>query len=310
MDRTLERALGLLRAATVVPHTDADGLAAGAIALRATRRSVADAVLFGRGDTPFDPGVLPERAVALLDWGIRRLDRPALFVDHHAPEAEPGPGAVVLSGYGLTPAVSTSVLMRRIAPEEPAWLAAVGAYGDLGAAGLRLPECAGAPRAAVRRLTALVNAPRRVPGGPVREALVLLVESPTAEDALRDPRSEVLVRCNDEWRGALKEAMRTAPVVRNGAALIRLRSPYQIHPVVATAWERRLAPRVVVAANEGYVDGRVNFAVRGGNGDLREALKAALPDATGEYAHGHDRATGGSVDPETFERVLVGLGLR
>ena len=38
-------------------------------------------------------------------------------------------------------------------------------------------------------------------------------------------------------------------------------------------------------------------------------LRAALPDVRGDFAHGHDRATGGSLAPEDFERLLDGLGL-
>jgi single-stranded-DNA-specific exonuclease len=66
---------------------------------------------------------------------------------------------------------------------------------------------------------------------------------------------------------------------------------------------------MVLVANEGYLPGRVNFAVRGGDGDLRERLRRALPGAGGEFAHGHARATGGSLAPDDFERLLSGLGL-
>ena len=91
--------------------------------------------------------------------------------------------------------------------------------------------------------------------------------------------------------------------------MIRFSSPYQVHPIVATAWRRRLAPRLVVAANDGYLPGRVNFAARGGDTDVGAALRAALPGQEGEFAHGHDRASGGSLAPEAFERLLRGLGV-
>jgi single-stranded-DNA-specific exonuclease len=64
---------------------------------------------------------------------------------------------------------------------------------------------------------------------------------------------------------------------------------------------------MVIAANDGYLPGRVNFSVRGGTGDLRAALRRALPDAAGEFAHGHPRATGGSLAPAAFERLLRAL---
>jgi single-stranded-DNA-specific exonuclease len=97
--------------------------------------------------------------------------------------------------------------------------------------------------------------------------------------------------------------------VGDRAALIRFSSPAQVHPLVAAQWRRRLAPRAVIAANDGYLAGRVNFAVRGGDGDLRRLLLGALPGQGGEYAHGHARATGGSLLPEDLERLLAALAL-
>ena len=66
------------------------------------------------------------------------------------------------------------------------------------------------------------------------------------------------------------------------------------------------AERLLLAVDPG----RVSFAVRGGSADLRAVLRQALPDACGEFAHGHDRATGGSLAPDDFERLLDGLELR
>src|SRR3712207_1660562 len=103
----------------------------------------------------------------------------------------------------------------------------------------------------------------------------------------------------------MDRVVRTAPVVGEGVALLRFSSPCQVHPLVATTWARRLAPRVVIAANDGYLPGRVNFSLRGGEGSLLAFLRAALPEGVeGEVGHGHDRATGGSLTPEDFERVL------
>jgi single-stranded-DNA-specific exonuclease len=94
-------------------------------------------------------------------------------------------------------------------------------------------------------------------------------------------------------------------------AAIVFASPFQVHPLVATTWARRLSPRVVLAANDGYLPGMVNFAVRGGppGTDLRALLREALPGQGGEFAHGHDRATGGSLPPATFARLLEALGV-
>jgi single-stranded-DNA-specific exonuclease len=300
----------LLAADSVVPHTDADGLAAGAIALRARGETAARAVLLGRGETPFgDDAPLRAGSVAVLDWGVRPLARPGLLVDHHAPETDPRADQLVVSGYAEHPEISTAVLLRRLVPDAPAWLAAIGAFGDLGDAAFSLPECVPAPRGAVRTVVPLVNAARRVPDGPVREALALLVEHDELGTALRDPRIGLLTRAREEWQAAFRTALRTAPVVSREAALVRFASAYQVHPLVATAWSRRLAPRVVLAANDGYVPERVNFSLRGGAGDLRVLLRRALPEAGGDFAHGHDRATGGSLPPAQFDELVRRLGI-
>ena len=91
--------------------------------------------------------------------------------------------------------------------------------------------------------------------------------------------------------------------------MLRFCVPYQVHPLVAAAWARRLAPRPVLVANDGWVPGRVNFALRGGTADLRALLRDALPDADGDLGHGHPRATGGSLPPGEFDRLLDGLAL-
>lgn len=302
----------LLAAAVVVPHTDADGLAAGAIALRARGEGVDGAVLLGRGLTPWDPVAagLPDGALVVLDWGVRALPRPGLIVDHHVPEARPRPDQLLVTSHGEEPEVPTAALMRRIVPEAPAWLAAVGAAGDVGADGFLLPEAHGAPKTAVRRLIGLVNAPRRLPDGPVRTALALLVEHEDPRTALADPRAAELEEAKAQWKAELDRVVRTAPVVGEGVALLRFSSPCQVHPLVATAWARRLAPRVVIAANDGYLPGRVNFAMRGGTGSLVDLLRAALPEGfSGEAAHGHPRATGGSLSLEQFALVLTRLGI-
>lgn len=294
----------LLSADVVVPHTDADGLAAGAIALRARGEDAALAQLFGRAENPWTTP--PPGIPALLDWGMRARTGPAVVVDHHAPEAEPAPDQLLLSGFGED--TSTSALMRRILPEQPAWLAAVGAVGDLGDKGFALPECAGAPKTAVRKLVPLINAPRRGPDlDGVRVALALLVEHDDAKAVLADPRIATLESARDAWRADWERIRRTAPQVGDRIAVVRFCSAYQLHGLAAQMWAKRLAPRPVIAANDGYVEGRVHFSVRGGEGDLRSLLRDALPDLGGEFAHGHPRATGGSITPEQFEQLLCAL---
>jgi single-stranded-DNA-specific exonuclease len=292
----------------VCPHTDADGLAAGALALAARGEDAGAAVILARGATPFDDGALPaERPVALLDWGVRSFEGAALFIDHHAPETTGAGDQIVFSGHGADPPVSTAVLTGRLVFDPAPWVVAVGAVGDLGDGAWVLPELEGMTKAPVRRLVPLINAPRRLPDGPVREALGILLENPNARAALADPRINMLQDARDEWQSGYEQALHVAPVVSDGIALIEFSSRYQVHPLVAQAWSRRLAGNVVIAANHDYIPGKINFAVRAGSGDLRALLRSALPAEQGEFAHGHPRATGGSLTPEAFRRMIEAL---
>ena len=298
----------LLAARVICPHTDADGLAAGALALAARGEDASAAALLQRGENPFQEGILPsERPVAILDWGVRPFPGPALFVDHHALEEDPGPEQIVISGYGADPEVSSSILTGRIVQDPARWVAAVGAVGDLGDRAWLLPDLGRITKTHVRKLVPLINAPRRLPQGPIREALAILLENSDARTALGDPRIRLLEDAKEEWRSGLQAALRTAPEVLNMVAVIEFSSPYQIHPLVAQTWARRLAGNVVIAANANYIPGKVNFAVRGSTGDLRALLRSALPDEGGEFARGHARATGGSISPESFRRLIKAL---
>jgi single-stranded-DNA-specific exonuclease len=298
----------LLNATAVVPHQGADGLAAGAIALRARHESADAAVLLGRGESPFSPEApLPDGPLALLDWGVRELDRPGVLIDHHVPEVAPRGDQVVVSSFGSSPEVPTAALMRRLLPDAPAWLAAVGAVGDLGPAAFGLEECGDAPQGAVRRLASLVDSPRRVPGGPVRTALALLIDHDGPEEALLDPRIAELEAAKRTWKAEYDRLVDTTPAMDEALAVLRISSTCRVHPLIATMWARRLAPRLVIVANDAYLDGRVDFAIRGGTG-LTARLRHALPDAGGEFAHGSDRASGGCLTPDDFERLLIALG--
>jgi single-stranded-DNA-specific exonuclease len=308
------RARELLAAGTVICHDDADGLSSGAIALRATDRTADDAVLMARGRTPWqDDTELPAGPLAVLDWGIQPLDRPALYVDHHALELDTlRDDQVAVCGAGASPEVTTSVLMGRLAPEVPRWLAAVGAVGDLGDRGLALPEFAdGIVKAHVRRLATLVNSPRRMPDGPLRTALAILVDADTAKEALADPRIEQLEEAKAWWRSEFEQVIRTAPVFGDLVAVLEFSTRAHVHALVAMQWSRTLRPRPVLAANHGFLDDRVNFSVRCADPtlDLRALLRAALPDEAGEFAHGHPQATGGSLTVERFAELLAALGV-
>jgi single-stranded-DNA-specific exonuclease len=290
----------------VVPHHDADGLSAGVLLQRRTGGEVLHV------GTPWEDPLGDDPAV-VADWGVRPLERPTevLYVDHHA-APEPVNGTVVAPADGGQ--TSTSLVAWELlgTPPEGAWLAALGAVGDLGREALASP---GVPRIAsaskLAKLASLVTAPGRVREGPVAEAFQLLADAEDADAALADPRRERLQAVLDEIGAARARAMKTGPKVGADAALIRFGEPARVHPLVATAWSRRLAPRVVIAANDGWREGKVSFAVRSAEVlDLRAWLRERYepPAGAGDYGRGHARATGGSLVPEAFaefERAVL-----
>ena len=260
-------------------------------------------------ESPWDeslPSVAAEAAV-IADWGVRPVagTEAALYVDHHA-EPEPVAGAVLQTAAG-GPTTSTLAWELLDRSEDGEWLAALGVVGDLGADALKgRPGLArGRSTSALRRLASLVTAPGRVREGPFAVAVAVLAQSTDERLALEHPRIGALERALERVGDSRARAVRTAPAVGPEAALIRFSEPARVHPLVAVAWAKRLAPRVVVAANDGWRHGRAAFAVRSADGrDLRAWLREryAPPAGAGDYGRGHARATGGALVPEAFER--------
>ena len=294
--------------AAVVPHGDADGLSAGVLLAR--RASATVLHLASPWEQPLPQAAA--QATVLADWGVRPVEgtRAALYVDHHA-EPEPVAGTVVHgTGAGATTSTLAWELLNR--PEEGEWLAALGVVGDLGGDALKSRSDLGGGRStsALRRLASLVTAPGRMREGHVADGFAVLAESTDERSALEHPRIGALERALERVGDSRARAIGTAPAVGPEAALIRFSEPARVHPLVAVAWARLLAPRVVVAANDGWRDGRVAFAVRSADGrDLRAWLRDRYtpPAGAGDYGRGHARATGGALEPEAFEAFAAAI---
>jgi hypothetical protein len=232
--------MALRNAVAVVPHAGADGLAAAAIALRAREERAAAAIL---GVDPYGPGAdLPDGPLAVLDWGIRALDRPGLIVDHAMPEVAPRDDQVFVSGYGEIPVVPTAALMRRIMREAHLWLAEIGIAAEIGAQHVSHDA---------RQLAGLVDAPRRVPGGAVRTALELLTIHDDPIEALADRRVAELDEARRAWKAALDRIMRREPDVVGDVRIIRFESEYVVEDIVARSWALRLPEYQVLAVRNG-----------------------------------------------------------
>lgn len=269
---------------------------------------------------------LAPRALAVVDMGSRAgaiiPALPTLVVDHHQPSGVPD-GALLVSAYGHEPVASTSLLAYELAAPladiaELDWLALLGTVADLGA-DAPFPAMKAAlrrhGRAHVTEAVALLNAARRAQDADVATALAVLEAAPGPAAIARGEVAgiEALRRCRAEVQAELARCGRTAPQLRAAhLAVIRISSPAQIHPLLAVRWMRRLSRQVVLVANDGYLPGRVNFAMRTRLPvNVVDWLRSIpLGSVEGEWAHGHPAATGGSLPPPDFERLLDELDRR
>lgn len=315
----------------VASDSDTDGLCAGAIALAALERLGHRPrwLLAGRGEHPHSDSMrarisaLDPDALVVLDMGSRAgaivAGLPTLVLDHHAPSGSPD-GALLLSAYGHPPVAPTSLLayhfFQRLVPvDDLEWLGVLGAHADRGDAALPgLAEgLARHGKTAISQASALLNASRRAPDPEPEVAGAVIRAARCATDITRGR-----VPCVDrlrEHRSAVNAELgrcgRAAPRFAGELALIRIRSRAQIHPLLATRWAKRLARYVVLVANDGYLPGRVNFSMRTERDlDLVQLLRRLELELGPEFAHGHPGATGGSVTPEDFERLLERFGFR
>jgi single-stranded DNA-specific DHH superfamily exonuclease len=245
---------------------------------------------------------------------------PTLVVDHHQPRGLP-PGATVVTAFGHAPVAPASLLThhlaRGVADVEPlAWLALLGTVADAGtdAPFTELPGwLARYGRRATTEAVALLNAARRAADDAVEIALQVLLQAGSPRDIAGGaaPAIARLRAVRRQVQAEVQRCARTAPRLADGVALIRFSSPMQVHPLVATRWATRLRDRVVVAANDGYLPGRVNFAMRTATRRNLVDLLRGLPlgRVEGELGFGHPAATGGSLVPADFDRLLRALGV-
>jgi hypothetical protein len=209
-------------------------------------------------------------------------------------------------------------LLRPLAPiEDLDWLALLGSVADLGAEahfGL-LPAWRGRHRAThVSEAIALLNAARRAAEHDVATSLAVLRSSESVEDIAkgRAPGVARLQVLRAEVAAEVRRVARTPPRIYGDVAVLRIRSKAQVHPLIAVRWRSRLAGKIVLVANDGFLPGRVNFVVRTTRAvDLLAWLRSlALGDVGPDFARGHPAATGGSLTPRDFDRMLRAIETR
>lgn len=316
------------RASVVVAcHSDVDGLTSALIVKRVlTAQNVRVHVVIARRGEHIHSPSMRDRAVAIkadalvvTDMGSRAapvgVQIPTLIIDHHDAARGLPTDALTVNGYDREPVAPSSLLaysIGRTLPggERSCWLAALGALADVGTISAFRSEldCAAGGRRWSDAI-ALLNAARRAPEDDAATAFTALEHARSVEDlsSVDTPGVVTLKAYRERVAAELARCSRVAPRRIGRMMLIRFSSSAQVHPVVATKWTRRLAPAIVIAANDGFIAGRVNFAVRSAEPiDLLEWLRTLpfTPQDTAEYANGHARATGGSLSPDDFERFL------
>jgi single-stranded-DNA-specific exonuclease len=334
--RALAEELGRRHARVIVaPHGDVDGLCAGLLTARALERLGATPIIEfpGKGEHVHTPSMqarlqgLRGDALVVLDMGSRRGSivpgLPTIVIDHHDARDVPD-GAIFVSAAGCEPVAPTGLIayelfgsiMDRGDVEDLGWLALLATVGDLGerhpfAARLE-PIARQHKKTHVKEAIALLNAARRSARYRPEVAWRVLSAANGPVDIARGalPGLDELHACRAEVKAEIERVARVAPRVANDVAVIPFTSGAQIHPLIATRWAGRLAPKIVIAANDGYLPGRVNFAVRSAsNVDLLAFLRSLpLGEVEGEFANGHPRATGGSIPFAEFARLLTTLG--
>lgn len=324
---------------------DVDGLGAGVVLWHfLTRSGIAPerllAVHTPKGSNAFTPAVRQmldshnPAALAVLDLGIQQFPLvahgvPVLLVDHHRPAVEP-PGGFSVCGYGWevvpTSSLLTFLLCSQTQKQPPqgiadkAWVAAIGNLGDLGPEDPVLQAAIKQQKQKyIREATSLLNVAKRSsdPERAVPAAFRAFCQAESAR-AITEGQSEdiaLLRQFKEEVQAELNEARKVAPKFSKTekVALLRFDSPARVHPLLAQSWRGRLPKFMIMAANSGYLPGKVAFSMRTNLEDvsLLDFLArhgTALQDAGPEYGHGHDKATGGLLTTENFERLLQSMG--
>jgi hypothetical protein len=260
----------------------------------------------------------------------------ALVIDHHLSDKFPE-GAQVVSACHYPP-VSTSSLLtyeicKTLAPDIDstlAWLACVGTHGDLGNTlawkspfpDMR-PTLKTYTKKSINEAVSLLNAPRRTAEYDVITAWTALLAAKDPKDLLGNGR---LQSARAEINEAVEANTHTPPKFSADGriAVLRINTPAQVHPVIATRWAGYLnskALEIVMCANSGYLEpGTVNFScriarcakMRDPPVNIIQVLRDAADLSTNglrqrlgdSFARGHKEASGGIVSVEAFEELM------
>lgn len=246
---------------------------------------------------------------------------PVCFIDHHRPGGVLDKDTLI-SAYTWEPVPNTSLIVYDLFAaladiSEYDWIAAIGTISDLGEkAPFELLATTRQKYTAkwLKESVSLVNAARRASSYEPETAAQALLNFTNPKDLVNSDSAEVerLREAKKEVNAELNEARKAAPVFAGQVALIRLDSPCQIHPLIAQSWRTRLPKYIVIAANTGFMPGKVNFAARtSADGvsilDFLRGFKLENVGA-GSYGQGHDQASGGVLPVAAWNELLEKMG--
>lgn len=308
-----------------------------------------------------DPGF-----VFILDHGSRQspaaVKEPhrCLVIDHHyVPNDQSFPEGAQFVTACLSPPVATTSLLTYIICEDLHpdvewrcdWLAVMGTMGDLGSTikwEAPFPDMKHCLKKYTKKAlndgVSMLNAPRRTDKYDVKsawDALMLASDAGSGQgeeykaNLLKLINNKRLIEARQDINLEVERCTHTPPKFSRDAkiAVFRIKSAFQVHPVIATRWAGHLNSKkleVVMVANEGYLPGMVNFSCRiarsararaaeeGREISIIEILEEAagrteagdLRERMGEsFARGHKEASGGIVPVAEFEELMKILGV-
>lgn len=314
----------------LLSHVDADGLCSAEIMKRfLTEQGIKVAHIYPhRGENAFTESTiqriskLAPSSMIVLDLGI--MDKkiasgiPILLIDHHRPHGIPKE-AYVISSYGIDPSLPTSLLAYLLvrepnSPIDYAWLGALGAMGDLGADFklASVEEFADLPKTKLKDAEVLINSAKRSSSYDIDTAIDLLSDAKNIETLIdkRDQRVRKLAEYRKEVNNEVRRCRHEPPIFRWKVAMVAFESRCDIQGLIAETWRRLLSRYIVIAANFGYIEGKVAYVIRSQTDvNLIEFMESMRPAGYDQHiCFGHDHAGGGIIEKEIWKDVAEKMG--
>ncbi len=319
--------------ATIISHVDADGLCSATILKRfLSRRGVAVRHVYpDKGEGAFTAGTsakldsLSPASLFVMDLGV--MDQtilpgiPTAFIDHHRPFGQPA-DAVVISSYGLETAAPTSAVTYDILSGledigELEWLSAVGTAGDLGSSFVFAhgdETVRKLKRSDVTEAEILINSAKRSSQYDIDTSVDLLDQAQHVSDLVDHERDAVrrLETYRSEVNREVRRCRHERPHFSWKVAVVPFKSACDIQGLIAETWRRQLQKYLVIAANFGYLEGKVAYVIRTELEisviDFMESIRPAGLDS--HVVFGHDKAGGAVLDRDLWFELANRMGFK